>query len=724
MKKTTTIHRLLRMLGCASAVAMTAGLAQASTNYFDFDSDPYTLPPPFLYFSSTGDSTTNASGESINLRDFAGLWISTDGSTLEPGVVDQSTNGYWVVTQTTPTSFYPEKHGMRSQLYFLDEMEPGYGEAFTFSCDVRIGGGSATPADGLSLSYMRAGDSTTVSSITEQGTSSGLVVSLMAYPSDSVTGIPGLQIKVDGVVKTNVSLATKNGSCDDTTSIQTGPTSSDPALSRADLLANLCWQPFFVKVDTDGLLSVAYKGVTLLTNSDVGFGPSAGRFVLAGRTGGAWQEQDVDNLTIITTPTTEPGVGGASGDRFGWSIPIYDSGPATPDINSFSVTVDGSPVTPSITQSGNPGAGDGTGKTVVSYTSDDQLYVSGTTHTIALSFQAGSSTVTKTRSFAVPFTKGTLDRVQGYFGQFNNHATFGVNGSGHTGEPGDYAVEIGKGATTDCVLVNATGLTNKSSGFPDALSLAGQGDVMSVSFWIYQRTLRSSTFWMWSDQDTQNQKRGWQMHCPYYDERMFFDTGAANTGARFFPGNMTAATFPGYTNGVSSVPGFTDATWWSSWHHIVAVKNGETKQWWIDGYLFAQQDSGSPPLYTDMSRLYMGCTVANTGNPQASVDGWIDDFAIYTNALTGQDVTNLFTGTAPNGISAASSLIAWWDFNDAPAVTSVTKVAPDKVAVTFKQILQVRTNLTSGSWADMINATSPYTNDMSANPQMFFRARE
>ena len=247
---------------------------------------------------------------------------------------------------------------------------------------------------------------------------------------------------------------------------------------------------------------------------------------------------------------------------------------------------------------------------------------------------------------------------------------------------------------------------------------------MSVSFWIYQRTLRSSTFWMWSDQDTQNQKRGWQMHCPYYDERMFFDTGAANTDARFFPGNMTAATFPGYTNGVSSVPGFTDATWWSSWHHIVAVKNGGTKQWWIDGYLFAHQDSGSPPLYTDMSRLYMGCTVANTGNPQASVDGWIDDFAIYTNALTGHDVTNLFTGTVPKGISAASSLIAWWDFNDAPAVTSVTKVAPDKVAVTFKQILQVRTNLTSGSWADMINATSPHTNDMSANPQMFFRARE
>jgi hypothetical protein len=308
--------------------------------------------------------------------------------------------------------------------------------------------------------------------------------------------------------------------------------------------------------------------------------------------------------------------------------------------------------------------------------------------------------------------------VHGYLGQFIGHAAFSTNMSGHTGEPGDYAVDIGPGATSDCVFATDTGYTN-------ALSLAGANDVLSVSFWIYQRTLRSSTFWIWSDLDTQGQKRGWNMHCPYYDERMFFDTGdSSKSGYRLFPGFMTATAFPGYTNGVSSVPGFDGtSTWWAKWHHIVAVKNHDTKQWWIDGYLFAHQDSGALPLYTDLSRLYMGCTVAYTGTPQASTDGWIDDFAIYTNALSGQDVTNLFTGTAPDAISAASGLIAWWDFNDAPAV-SATQVAPGKVAVTFNHILQVRTNLTSGSWVDMVNATSPYTNDISANPQMFFRSRE
>ena len=325
--------------------AMTCSLARASTNHFNFDSDPIEVLTSF----SAGDDSTNVA--------LAGVWFTSGGSPLEAGVADQSTNGYFALTQTTPHEI---KHGQKTTIVFDDTDNHQIIQGFTLSCDVRIGAGNSTPADGFSVNYARAGDPVITSgngfgsgpegnpgNAPEEGTTTGLVISFDAYQNSSLDTI-GLTIKVDGVVLTNFPMPTLNGDCGDITSLQTGP-NTDNAVS------NLCWQSLWVNLDPSGVLNVNYKGMVLLTNFPVHFDPSQGRLILAGRTGGYYQEQDVDNITLITIPTADPLVGTVSSSAFDWKFNIYDSGTATPDTNTLTVMRDGVAVTPtSITQSGNP----------------------------------------------------------------------------------------------------------------------------------------------------------------------------------------------------------------------------------------------------------------------------------------------------------------------------------------------------------------------------------
>ena len=98
-------HHLLKAVLFASLGVTTASLARASTNYFGFDSNPYLA----------GLCTVYSGGDNGTLATLAGSWISDNGSPLEAGVVDQSTNGYWAITQTTPTNTY-SAHGMHSEM--------------------------------------------------------------------------------------------------------------------------------------------------------------------------------------------------------------------------------------------------------------------------------------------------------------------------------------------------------------------------------------------------------------------------------------------------------------------------------------------------------------------------------------------------------------------------------------------------------------------------------
>ena len=679
MKKRIKIYNLAKASLLIALGALSGSHALATTQTYNFDADPYSQINVFY----TGDNGT--------LANMAGYWFATNGSPNEAGVGDQSTNGYWAITQTTPTNSFTA-HGMRSELVIPVMDSNAALSGFTFSCDVRIGGGHVTPADGISISFARIGDGTT-NNAAEKGTATGLAVDLLAYDGDSATGIRGLQINYDSVAVTNVALPTRNGLCGDTTSVQTGPV--DMTLSHDDAVNALCWQPLWINFNA-GYLSVSYKGVSLITNVYVVGGLGAGNFVIAGRTGGLWEEQDIDNISITTVPSVKPVVGPMLSTLSAFAFKIYDSGSASPATNSITMTIDGSAVTPTLIKATN-------GITTVSYRSLAQLFQPNTLHTNVIHFTGSfSGSVDQAIPFFVSAPSGAVSKVGGYSGAFRANAQYSPNGGGHTGLPGDYAMDFVQGGANNAIVVT-------DPLFLSFIQDAGAADVMSMSFWERRRSLPGgvpSVMWVVSPSDSQG--RGWQMHCPYADERIFFDTSGFGAGQRAFsPVNST--TMPGFVD---------DGFWTNSWRHIVAIKNGTSKQVWVDGFLFINVNDQTTPLHSDFSTMYIGGAIGNN----SSINGLIDDFAVYNSALSAQDVTNLFTGTAPNSISAAPNLIAWWDFNDTAPYITVTNTGSASVLI-YSQTLQSSTNLT-GPYVDVPGASSPYTNDVTANPVIFFRTRK
>lgn len=710
MKKLITDCHLSKLLALFTCGAVSISVAQATSYSLNFDSDPSSAVKAY------------GSGDTGALGNMAGVWFTTNGSPNEIGIGDPTTNGYWAITQTTPTVDGYTKHGMKSEMVIAN-IDPGYAlSGFTFNCDVRIGGGNPSPADGIAISFANAGDSST-NSASEQGTSTGLAVSLLSWPGDSTSGQPGLQIKYNGVTVTNVALTTLNGACGDTTSVQTGPTDLSQSTTASLLVAGLCWQPLVINWNA-GLVSVSYKGVTLVSNLPIPVQAlPGGTFVVSGRTGGSWQEADIDNISITTIPSTTPVVSATTGSLNGWYFNINDSGLATPNTNTLTVTVDGVLASPKIVQSGNVGAGDGSGLTTVSYASPSPLFYTLTWHTNVITFSGTGFTgaVKVTNAFFIARQIASQDRVAGYSAVFYGESRFSANGGGRTGSAGDYALLVG---------ITNSGSSAAICSDPFLMNILNAGlaaaDTASVSFWMKRLVVGdgggTSDTWWFSPSAPDGQGRGLNLHFPYYSggagsttEPCYFDIGNHTSGSGRINGGLAAGP------GGSDFDGTTNY-WRNAWRHVAIVKNGGARSIWLDGQQIAilTQASGCPAFDTDMTKISIGSALTYpAAAPSLSLAGWIDDYAIYTNTLSSVDIAALYAGGAPNTVSIASSMIAWWDFNDPPSI-NLAKSGTNMV-VTFKQVLQSATNV-AGPFTD-IYTTSPYTNS-SGSPAMFFRTRE
>jgi hypothetical protein len=108
---------MLRTIALGLLLAVSA---RAATNVIDFNTDPQPGPPPALY------------------RDIGnGEWRPSGGAS------GAANDGYLSVTDA--------RSGQASKLVFKD-LEPGLVvKSFVFECDLRIGGGTARPADGSAL---------------------------------------------------------------------------------------------------------------------------------------------------------------------------------------------------------------------------------------------------------------------------------------------------------------------------------------------------------------------------------------------------------------------------------------------------------------------------------------------------------------------------------------------------------------------------------------------
>ncbi len=365
-----------------------AGSAQAGSFFFDFNADPV----------ASGEMTITGSG----------YWNAIGG-------VGSSTNdsdGYLNLSYATSQS---------TRIIFADFDTGSVVQAFTFEADLRIGNGSQSPADGFSVNYCRANDPVLTggdfatgqnceANLPEEGTQTGIGIGFDAWNSGGTAGslcnvvdqsigtdVPAVTVRVDGTLVKQYATPTANGACNDATSIQTGPYTGD---GSAD---GLCWAHLKVQLGTDGKLNVWWKGTQILTDYQTTYLPSPGRLVFAGRTGGSWQNQHVDNISITTIAATVAQVGSATGLADGFSLVSTDSGNSVvdPATAQATATVDGTSVAP-LTASKN-GA-----DTTFTYHGFPVLLTPGSTHEVVFTCKDGNgNTVEATRSFTVP-TYGTI----------------------------------------------------------------------------------------------------------------------------------------------------------------------------------------------------------------------------------------------------------------------------------------------------------------------------
>ena len=359
-----------------AALCATGLSAYAGSVSYDFDSDPSSILK--LY----GNATWNSAGG------------------------NPDTGGYLSLTEAV--------NSQRSAIVFDDFDNGSVVKAFNFSMDVRIGGGTATPADGFSVNYVRANDPVITTgdplnnwasglngeaNLPEEGSTTGLGIGFDAYDSGSGDVI-GISVRVDNVLIAQYPLPTKNGAAGDTTSLQTGPIdTANPG--SADLLA---WEPFSVDLSETGKLVIKYKGVEITPAGGLQttFAPSPGRLVLVARTGGSNQNQHVDNIRITTVPAALALVGNATGLPDGFSITLNDSGASVVDTAKVTAKLNGNPVTiTSVTKTG--------GATTVTYRGYPALLTPGARNTVDLAAKdtngndvAGSRTFTTAAYSVIP----------------------------------------------------------------------------------------------------------------------------------------------------------------------------------------------------------------------------------------------------------------------------------------------------------------------------------
>ncbi|HOW67033.1 MAG TPA: PA14 domain-containing protein [Candidatus Paceibacterota bacterium] len=268
---------------CIAAGLLCATGAYAGTAEYDFNDDP--IAAGLLTFYGSG------------------MWQPSGGAS------GGDTDGYLVVTAGTSQS---------SRIIFNDFDGGKPVKAFTFEADFRVGNGSENPADGFSVSYARVGDpvidagtwaqgQNCEASLAEEGTQTGISIGFDAWNSGGTAGslcdvadqsigvdVAALTVRVDKILVAQFPLPTRNGTCDDVTSLQTGAYdgTGDPS--------NLCWAKLKVELTENAQLNVWWKGKQLLTNYQTEYFPSPGVLVFGGRCGDAWQNQHVDNIKIAT----------------------------------------------------------------------------------------------------------------------------------------------------------------------------------------------------------------------------------------------------------------------------------------------------------------------------------------------------------------------------------------------------------------------------------------
>ncbi len=173
--------------------------------------------------------------------DFNGV----DPQTLIPPPYDQFGRAHWVDNGdgTGYVSITDAGNGQVSVIIFRDCDAGAIIGNFAIDMDLRLGGGTVLPADGMSINYARAEDPIFVLAgkngdnygfactpagecggyEAEEGTTTGLSVALDEWQSGAVSqgDVIGITIRVDGNIIANYNYPTLNGNSTDLSTLQT-----------------------------------------------------------------------------------------------------------------------------------------------------------------------------------------------------------------------------------------------------------------------------------------------------------------------------------------------------------------------------------------------------------------------------------------------------------------------------------------------------------------------
>ncbi len=414
--------------------------------------------------------------------------------------------------------------------------------------------------------------------------------------------------------------------------------------------------------------------------------------------------QWLPTITAAYVKSVTPAAHATGTDPGGAIMAVIVDGANAVSTNTVGLKLDGTTVPAQVTKA--------SGVTTVLYT-PSPILAPLSVHQATVAFKDGANQVSEPWPFTVePYSGTTKDQLHGYAGIIEGAAVFTPNGQGHTGKPGDYAMDFGAAAGGDIHIENAGAFIN----------VAATNDIMSFSIWLkrYGISQNSSLFWADSPSSmsgTTADQRGWQAHVPWSNDNIYFDTAGCCDGTLQ---RISAAisTFSPYTG---------NDGWWTNWHHFVFLKNGPDKQIWIDGQLFLD-GSSTAPLPTDYTDLYLGANSAISvaqGDGALNTQGAIDDFAVYSTALSAANIALLASGTSPTNLTG-ETLLAYWNFNDAPpaapTITISSAAGGASVTLTFSGTLQSAPTV-MGPWTSLTNA-SPSTLPVSTAPRTFYRSRQ
>ncbi len=187
------------------AAGASATSAVAGVTTINFNTDPAATTPPL--YAETGNNASN--------------WRASGGAS------GAANDGYLAINDS--------RGGQQTTLVFRDLDNGLVVKAFKFEADLRIGGGTANPADGFSINYVRsndpiiangesgidptylnyAGDGDGSGSLPEEGSRTGLGIGFDTWQSTAHTGgitdVVGISVRVDGALITQFPVPLRPG---------------------------------------------------------------------------------------------------------------------------------------------------------------------------------------------------------------------------------------------------------------------------------------------------------------------------------------------------------------------------------------------------------------------------------------------------------------------------------------------------------------------------------